>query len=601
MFPRDVDWGKYGIESDAHRLFLLLWMEFLDEHTADTWQVRTSNVRTLLAELAETAQVAHHYDPYRHHIPHLIEEARVLAGLDPIVKRHFPFAQRYLTAIKADASNLHRLQSLAHLLVSYLHSYPDFLIADLRASLEHPDPHKKSDLYALTLTLATHLAAMGYSTTHLRCAWDIFAASPNTPFVSRFDEFVASCQGTPHKYEAVCCVTWPSPLEQTPALFPGITIARGAPSDPQPGIEADFYGTFPSDALFVRQTLHALDPLSARIRAESGLARAFDTLKLYQIQRTPNVRGDDFLLRSDDGSTILVPSDSSRLAYIRNSHNPERRIHRLLELLERLQDSDSEPLLAALQYHRLALSAPTDEGRLINMWTALECLVRRPGRYGIEAICASIPDTIASNRLIRLLRSLSYYIRRCAPRSDTHTLYQTFDRSDPRQFHWRDLLDALLDQQDGHKINALYSAIDDNLLVRYRIHRLRNGQLANASAFGTSLRHHRRNIDWQIRRIYRARNDIIHRGNLPSNTRHLVQHLHTYLVLAIHNLVHDLREHSTWSISHALEQKSALVTNCIQQLTSKPTPPVDKATLLDLSHWLEPQGNDLAWPAAPHS
>jgi len=56
-----------------------------------------------------------------------------------------------------------------------------------------------------------------------------------------------------------------------------------------------------------------------------------------------------------------------------------------------------------------------------------------------------------------------------------------------------------------------------------------------------SIKLHNKNIEWQLCRIYRARNHIMHQGSHLFGLRQLIQHLHTYYATTIHVLIHDLK------------------------------------------------------------
>jgi len=40
-----------GITDPAHQFFVLRWYEIFDEFTFDSWQVRSSNIKTILGEI----------------------------------------------------------------------------------------------------------------------------------------------------------------------------------------------------------------------------------------------------------------------------------------------------------------------------------------------------------------------------------------------------------------------------------------------------------------------------------------------------------------------------------------------------------------------
>ena len=80
------------------------------------------------------------------------------------------------------------------------------------------------------------------------------------------------------------------------------------------------------------------------------------------------------------------------------------------------------------------------------------------------------------------------------------------------------------------------------------------------------IENHHQKIKWQIRRIYRTRNQIMHSGACSSDIRQLIQHLHSYYILTIHNLIHDLKENKGWAIKDALEYRKSLYSYFIKRL-----------------------------------
>ena len=75
------------------------------------------------------------------------------------------------------------------------------------------------------------------------------------------------------------------------------------------------------------------------------------------------------------------------------------------------------------------------------------------------------------------------------------------------------------------------------------------GQLAEA--FHRS----RRRIQWQIARIYRARNQLVHRGEQSPYIWRILQNAQYYVSSAISRVLHDLRDHPDWTVDTSLEHQ----------------------------------------------
>jgi hypothetical protein len=49
--PTNENWEEWNITEEAHQFFSLRWMEIFDLNTFNTWQVRSSNITSILKEL----------------------------------------------------------------------------------------------------------------------------------------------------------------------------------------------------------------------------------------------------------------------------------------------------------------------------------------------------------------------------------------------------------------------------------------------------------------------------------------------------------------------------------------------------------------------
>ena len=78
IYPSPEEWAQWSIQEDLQKFLTLLWVELFGESTLDTWQVRTSNVRTLLQELIEAVTVAEQHPPqcWKHRSAHRRDRLR---------------------------------------------------------------------------------------------------------------------------------------------------------------------------------------------------------------------------------------------------------------------------------------------------------------------------------------------------------------------------------------------------------------------------------------------------------------------------------------------------------------------------------------------
>jgi GTP1/Obg family GTP-binding protein len=104
---------------------------------------------------------------------------------------------------------------------------------------------------------------------------------------------------------------------------------------------------------------------------------------------------------------------------------------------------------------------------------------------------------------------------------------------------------------------------------------------------------HKQKLDWQLRRIYRARNYVMHRGRSVQGMRQLIQHLHTYYIMLIHTIIHDLKYRPLWGIEEACESRKNLYANALVRLKDHKNSPI---AIEDILRFFSP-----GYSATPHT
>ena len=120
-----------------------------------------------------------------------------------------------------------------------------------------------------------------------------------------------------------------------------------------------------------------------------------------------------------------------------------------------------------------------------------------------------------------------------------------------------------------------------NPLFVYRLYLLWDDFFGNQKNFMKRLEAHRKNVEWQIRRIYRARNHVMHQGVCLPRTRQLIQHLHSYYIITIHNLIFDLKNNPNWRISDAFENRLLIYEYFLDRLKKHNEKPISVEALID--------------------
>jgi len=562
IFPTDEDWQKWQIAEDAHKFFLLRWEEVFNEETFDSWKLRSSNVRTILREILAAADIVERVHVYHHNLISLIDELECVVKQDLITKRYYSFVANTISEIrvvyeksirhqeKADTGALRRMVSV---LIGSLADYCERLFSEAYKILSSPPVKYKIDLDGLIMLLGIELKSLGYSITSLRNSISVLQDATIPSFPERFLRMKSLFSTQLKQYECYFILSWSG-------HFPEISSYGVLPQTPPEGelseVQEAFYDQDKSP-LVVMVPVKAMDVYSARSIAESILESIFSAKKMYQASKTVAIKHSQALVRSSEQEELVGP-DTSRLIQLKDSKQSDSDLADLFKLHDTLKSHDFAYLSAALQYHKLAIISGTDEVRLVNLWIALESLVQEGDGNIIERVTKMLPCVLATIYIYSLLRAISEDMRflwRCV---NKEKLLPMLHESNKYMISPKDLLRIFLDVDQGELISQFTILISENPLMLFRVNRLREQIFKDPKVMLDRLRAHKEGISWQLKRIYRLRNNIIHQGKSYPEARQLLNHLHGYFLRTMHSIIHDLKANHSWGISDVFEYRMML-------------------------------------------
>lgn len=594
-----------GITEEAHRFFVLRWKELFDEFTYDSWQVRTTNLQSILHEILESCEVVQKIHSHHPNIEMLIQEGIGVAKDDCVIKKYFPFSNNYLENLNKiyvenvknrEKFNVAVLERNTRVLLGNLDGYLGYLSQELKDLFKAPGVHYKMELDSLTSYLGVELKNRGYSLDELRNSVKLLLNDEISTFEERADDFLSKYSGKFKNYVCLYHITNTKIVIKKHVLGDCVVesmIERPGITD-QSETEKEFFGKDRGSGI-VRVELSALDPYGAKVLAEQKLEALFAVAKLYQSSKQWIIKHSLVLVKESEGENSFLLDDCSNVRDLSDSKKPENDIDHLFGVISKINAKTSDQLISSLQYHKLALSATTDESKFINLWIGLEALVQ--GEDG--SIIQRLQDYIPAINSLNYIKELSIYfpvsIRELWREKDTSEIREKLAKSKEYRLEASDFIKILLSDENGELVKSFCQLISEDPLSVFRAERLYKEKFSSPDCMKKAIEKHNKNVGWQLCRIYRIRNQIMHQGYQGKDLGHLIEHLHTYFITAIHTLAFDLHNHNSWTIFDSLEHRARLYANLLSRLTNYEKHPICQASLMNTSYILKSKFGDPAW------
>lgn len=303
---------------------------------------------------------------------------------------------------------------------------------------------------------------------------------------------------------------------------------------PQNIAEEDFFNSHDQRTILVKK-VKAFDAFTARKKAEVNLKLASTLLSLYHHKQEPAWSAENIVV-SEHGEKIKTKSSINPMHRCKDLVQ-EHASQRLEEFMNnfRMRGDSFNKFIRSAQLHSMALRTNAVENQILNLWIAIESLIpdesKKENESIIEHIVNSIIPFLNLNYVEDLVRNLIKDLLRW-DHSRTISLFRIIDNEDNAKSF------ALLVVSEEHapSIEQYKIELSQFPLLKERFEHIQH-LISSSNAIYQALKNHAERINWQIKRIYRTRNLIVHTGKTPPKTNILVEHTHIYLDTVINNLI----------------------------------------------------------------
>lgn len=558
--------------SAAILFFAQILEEMLFDFSMDTYKASIMHSGSLSHEVLQTMKEVEAGNIAEPNVGHVIDE--LCSNLEKDLAAQALLAlplDSFIGILRNKKTSMKELKGLVELIAFGLspeqyRSKNEELLSNAIKSKSQP-----SDIRRLARGYVTTLTTIGFSTRHiLDVALDFFYFGKNRISGNdAIDDFLLLFPRDRVEYDVVFRVD--SIFEYASTAFAPlkVKISRAAPDEAKGGGYAAFEGESDLILYAIIKDIDARDIYSARVLAESRLKLCGTLVNLFHHKGSPGWQPE----------CVVFEKQSKVQKLIKKHTNPMHKCADLIEAAAKiklqlfmndfvLERSSFSKFVRSAQLHSMALESNSLENQILNLWISLESLVPSETKSdkvaGIEHIANSIVPFLNEQYIGRLLNNLVKDLLRWNKPATIAALRSVSGKK------FVDKLARLISLEVyATERGALEAKFKDFHLLRDRFEYFRM-LLSSPRNVITALDSHGQRLEWQIRRIYRARNIIVHSGKVPPHTQPLIEHTHDYLDAVLFRLVElASKPSSIHSVSQGFKFVGIRYSNYHKKLSAK--------------------------------
>lgn len=540
-------------------LLLLSWQELFDPYTPDTYQPRLTSVTTLVDELKAVAQRAIHDPRWNKHVDLLREELKATIATEEAFLAQLPFYSWAIQHLAGGVQSAREIDAAAATLIEQHAALNDHVCRQFEQSVAQL-PKQKSAMSAALGRLATLTLEAQHAPSEMLALTTQAGLAFEPKVIGEL--FTGTVKRKNKTYECFISVRGPKSdlqaiVRETASRKTGFRLVNKDTRPKDATAEAFWKDQTPTvdDTSFVTSKVQGFSAAEAARIALRNLRPVVDVFNLYKNAQCLTIQ-DSVLVLDGSKSHQIDVSDSS-LRRLKPRKNARRLTIDILDQIspERLGGR----VLNALEHHALAHSSAATRVRFVSLWSALECLVGSPSLAGssdnsiISAVCDSVAPIIAWRQVDKLVRYFAICLQEfrgslsAGGSGDTGGLGEGFSREKENHIAPESVLLVLAKPKDHPHILSLLKYTAPHPLLCNRAYELwkifqtpKNLRKELTSAFAT--------VRWNLHRLYRARNLIVHQGEEAPLLEHQLEILHYYFSLTLSRILHDMRLHANWNV-----------------------------------------------------
>jgi hypothetical protein len=511
------------------------WHELFDEFTPDTFHPKLYNLPGLVAEATMIGELQEIHDAWNKHLKQVQAELseRLAKGVERTAcpPRHFGMLETLNKATSpAEVVGIGRVLKLEgfrdHLENRVRNQFRDLNIETAA--------DRKEDTDALLTILATHAFRKGCSSEDTGNLIESLTGEGT----SVKDLILGTMPEQPSFFDCIVAIRAKDERTETAirAVCDNLNVTRAKANTP--GLTGE------GGLVFLRRATSGLREADAVESFKSDIREGLNLLALYQQTAAPAILEEAWIMVAEGARPV-----QSRSPSFRNLHPRRNSVQLADKAAAALTGSRDEPAIrSALDLHNLALSMTDHRLRLVNLWSALECLASLvEGDSIISRVERMVCPILAWRKPEKIVRYLAISIHLWLKNNpDIDRTNLPFGLGYNESVAPERILALLAEQENSTGIRALMNLVSGHPLLLYRVNQAWK-LVHDPTCLHKDLSSSSKRLGWHLWRIYRARNLLVHQGVEPECLPQLANHLQQYLSWTLSRLLHGLTFGRDWT------------------------------------------------------
>lgn len=409
--------------------------------------------------------------------------------------------------------------------------------------VENNKTDSKNELYRLVKSILTELMNMGYTLRYIFYVMNKLFWEPEEEIISStqinsfFDKFTLKEK----EYEVVFVVN-KNKIEDVASYFNNVEIEDSCVLKFNTQYEKQFF-TRKNKKNFLRVTEKAFDPFAAANAAQDALSinialyRLFDHSYRYDINSAPcGIYDEDTFYKYVHNLKAVEHTKGMSTKQIKESMAV---FEKAIESMARnAAYNDLVSVLSGIRFHGHSLDSDSEENQLLDFWAIFESILDISNKHTsdrIRQVCMHLVPILKRKYIYSLFQQLAVDIKNY----NIDKYNNIINGADTEEQIVQEICEFTLLEEKREERELFLAECSDFPLLKERIEYY-SESLGQTNLVHSFVEKHAERVKWQIMRIYRNRNLIIHNAESMPYLSLLIENLHAYvddfLVYVLQNL-----------------------------------------------------------------